>query len=138
MEEVYVCAKYDDKRNDFAVSFYEKGLCSLPENQGHGAFCIMMEIMLGEGLSYRYVSKVERTDRLEEGMFPLPALRGYIVKTLKDNGKEVLENPKDVFVSYQLDPEKTMSYGMMWLSAAPTSPTWFHNIMKTIQLSLIK
>ncbi|MFR3276254.1 tetratricopeptide repeat protein [Phocaeicola plebeius] len=106
MEEVYVCAKYDDKRNDFAVSFYEKGLCSLPENQGHGAFCIMMEIMLGEGLSYRYVSKVERTDRLEEGMFPLPALRGYIVKTLKDNGKEVLENPKDVFVSYQLDPEK--------------------------------
>lgn len=106
MENVYVYAKYDEERNDFTVSFYEKGLCSLPEEQGYGSFYIMMELMLGEGLAFRYVSNVERADRLEEGMFSLPALRGYIVKTLKDNGKEVFENPKDVFVSYQLEPEE--------------------------------
>lgn len=106
MEEVYVCANYDDKQNDFAVSFYEKGLCSLPEEQGYGTFCIMMEIMLGEGLAFRYISDVERADELKGDMFPLTALRRHITQTLKEHGKEVFENPKDVFVTYQLEPEE--------------------------------
>lgn len=106
MEEVYVYANYDDKQNDFAVSFYEKGLCSLPEEQGYGTFCIMMEIMLGEGLAFRYISDVERADELKGDMFPLTALRRHITQTLKEHGKEVFENPKDVFVTYQLEPEE--------------------------------
>ena len=106
MEEVYVYANYDDKQNDFAVSFYEKGLCSLPEEQGYGTFCIMMEIMLGEGLAFRYISDVERADELRGDMFPLTTLRKHITQTLKEHGKEVFENPKDVFVTYQLEPEE--------------------------------
>ena len=106
IEEVYVYANYDDKQNDFAVSFYEKGLCSLPEEQGYGTFCIMMEIMLGEGLAFRYISDVERADELRGDMFPLTTLRKHITQTLKEHGKEVFENPKDVFVTYQLEPEE--------------------------------
>lgn len=66
----------------------------------------MMEIMLGEGLAFRYISDVERADELRGDMFPLTTLRKHITQTLKEHGKEVFENPKDVFVTYQLEPEE--------------------------------
>uniref|UniRef100_A0AB33J0C9 Tetratricopeptide repeat protein n=1 Tax=Prevotella sp. GTC17254 TaxID=3236794 RepID=A0AB33J0C9_9BACT len=106
MQDVYVHAHYDEQHNDFAVSFYEEHLCSLPEAQAYNAFYIMMELMLGEGLSYQYIANVKRVEKLEEEMFPLPELRSYITETLKANGKQVFENPKDVFISYRLEPKE--------------------------------
>lgn len=106
MAEVYIAVNYSEEQNDFAVSFYEKNLCSLLENQSYNAFYIMLEIMLGEGLSYQYISDVKRMDKLEEGMLPLPALRKYITETLKNNGKKVFDNPQEVFISYQLEPQE--------------------------------
>jgi tetratricopeptide (TPR) repeat protein len=106
MSEVHVAVGYCEERNDFTVSFYEKNLCALPEDQSYNAFYIMLETMLGEGLSYQYISEVKRMDKVGKGMFPLPALRRYITETLKDNGKKVFDNPQEVFASYRLEPQE--------------------------------
>lgn len=105
MAEVQVAVGYNEEQNDFAISFYEENLCSLQEDQSYNAFYIMMEIMLGEGISYQYISEVKRMDKSAEGMIPLPELRKQIIETLNLHGKEVFDNPKDVFISYQLEPE---------------------------------
>lgn len=105
MAEVQVAVGYNEEQNDFAISFYEENLCSLQEDQSYNAFYIMLEIMLGEGISYQYISEVKRLDKSAEGMIPLPELRKQIIETLNLHGKEVFDNPKDVFISYQLEPE---------------------------------
>lgn len=105
MANVRVAVEYQEEQNNFDILYYEQGLCSLPENQSLNAYYIMMEIMLGEGLSYQYISNVERAEALSEDMIPLPELRKYIADTLKAHEKEVYENPREVYSVYNLEPE---------------------------------
>ena len=88
------------------IRFYEKDLCSLEEAQSYNAYYIMMEIMLGEGLSYQYIADVERADAPLEDSISLPALRTYIVDTLKAHDKEVFDNPQQVYTSYRFEPQE--------------------------------
>lgn len=66
----------------------------------------MMEIMLGEGLSYQYIASVERADAPLENMIKLPELRAYITDTLKAHGKEIFDNPQQVYTSYRFEPQE--------------------------------
>jgi hypothetical protein len=78
----------------------------LEETQSYNAYYIMMEIMLGEGLSYQYIADVERADAPLEDAISLPALRTYIVDTLKAHDKEVFDNPQQVYISYRFEPQE--------------------------------
>ena len=71
MAQVQVSAAYQEDINAFNINFYEEQLCSLEEAQSYNAYYIMMEIMLGEGLSYQYVGSVEKADA------PLEVYTGY-------------------------------------------------------------
>ena len=62
--------------------------------------------MLGEGLSYQYIADVERADAPLEDSISLPALRTYIVDTLKAHDKEVFDNPQQVYTSYRFEPQE--------------------------------
>ena len=103
--DVYVAVDYNEKQNNFAIAFYEENLCSLPEEQSYETFYTMMEIMLGEGLSYLYISEVERSDKLTAAMIPLPELSRHIAKTLNEHGKEVFDNPQKTYICYHLNPQ---------------------------------
>lgn len=106
MANIRVTVSYEEERNDFDILFYEQNLCSLPEAQSYNAFYIMMEIMLGEGVSYQYIADVKRADELSENMIPLPALRGYIRDTLESHNKKMYDNPREVYTSYRFEPEE--------------------------------
>lgn len=105
MAEVRLAVTYQEDSNDFNISFYEENLCSLTEPQSYNAYYIMMEIMLGEGLSYQYIADVKRADAAVDGMITLPELRKHITGTLKAHGKEVYDNPQQVYSSYHFEPE---------------------------------
>ena len=104
--EVQVSAAYQEDINAFNIHFYEEQLCSLEEAQSYNAYYIMMEIMLGEGLSYQYIASVERADAPLENMIKLPELRAYITDTLKAHGKEIFDNPQQVYTSYRFEPQE--------------------------------
>lgn len=106
MTDVHIAVTYAEEQNDFAVTFYEKNLCSLPEAQCYNAFYIMMEIMLGEGLSYQYVTNVERADHLMDGMIPLPELRKHITETVETHDKKVFDNPQQTYSCYHFEPQE--------------------------------
>lgn len=106
MADVRVSVTYQKEEDNFNISFYEENLCSLPESQCYNAFYIMMEIMLGEGMSYLYIGNVERADKLTDEMIPLPELRTHIAETLQAHDKKVLENPQQTYISYNFDPQE--------------------------------
>ena len=106
MAQVQVSAAYQEDINAFNIHFYEEQLCSLEEAQSYNAYYIMMEIMLGEGLSYQYIASVERADAPLENMIKLPELRAYITDTLKAHGKEIFDNPQQVYTSYRFEPQE--------------------------------
>lgn len=106
MADVHIAVSYREEQNDFGISFYEKNLCSLPEVQSYNAFYIMMEIVLGEGLSYQYIADVKRADKSANGMITLSELRENIIETLHTHDKEVFDNPQQVYNTYQLEPQE--------------------------------
>lgn len=106
MAQVQVSVAYREDINAFDIRFYEDRLCSLEEAQSYNAYYIMMEIMLGEGLSYQYVASVERAEAPLENMITLPELRAYITDTLKAHNQEVFDNPQQVYTGYRFEPQE--------------------------------
>lgn len=106
MDKVRIAVTYQEESNSFDISFYEEQLSSLSEAQSYNAYYIMMEIMLGEGLSYQYVGDVNRADTPLDGMITLPELRGYITDTLKAHDKKVFDNPQQVYSGYRFEPQE--------------------------------
>lgn len=107
MAQVQVAVAYQEDINAFNVHFYEEQLCTLEETQSYNAYYIMMEIMLGEGLSYQYIANVERADVPLENMITLPELRTYITDTLKAHDQEVFDNPQQVYTGYRFEPQES-------------------------------
>lgn len=105
MAQVQLSVSYQEEANAFAIRFYEEQLCALEEAQCYNAYYIMMEIMLGEGLSFLYVSQVERAEAPIEDAVMLPDLRAHITETLKAHGKDVCDNPQQVYTGYRFEPQ---------------------------------
>lgn len=107
MGKIMVKASYDEKRENFNIRYYDKNLCALPEENSDGNFHVILELVLGEGVSFKYVNGIERASGIEEGMIALYGLRQHIEETVKSHGHEFFENPKDVYTGYQLTPKES-------------------------------
>lgn len=107
MGKIMVKASYDEKRENFNIRYYDKNLCALPEENSDGNFHVILELVLGEGVSFKYVNGIERVSGIEEGMIALSGLRQHIEETVKSHGHEFFENPKDVYTGYQLTPKES-------------------------------
>lgn len=107
MGKIMVKASYDEKRENFNIRYYNKNLCALPEENSDGNFHVILELVLGEGVSFKYVNGIERASGIEEGMIALSGLRQHIEETVKSHGHEFFENPKDVYTGYQLTPKES-------------------------------
>ncbi|MCS2303886.1 hypothetical protein NXX23_18540 [Bacteroides ovatus] len=107
MGKIMVKASYDEKRENFNIRYYDKNLCALPEENSDGNFHVILELVLGEGVSFKYVNGIERASGIEEGMIALSGLRQHIEETVKSHYHEFFENPKDVYTGYQLTPKES-------------------------------
>ena len=107
MGKIMVKASYDEKRENFNIRYYDRNLCSLPEENSDGNFHVILELVLGEGVSFKYVNGIERASSIEEGMIALSGLRQHIEAIVKSHGHEFFENPKDVYTGYQLTPKES-------------------------------
>ena len=107
MGKIMVKASYDEKRENFNIRYYDKNLCALPEENSDGNFHVILELVLGEGVSFKYVNGIERASGIEEGMIALSGLRQHIEAIVKSHGHEFFENPKDVYTGYQLTPKES-------------------------------
>lgn len=107
LDKVMVKPSYDEKRGYFNIRYYDRNLCSLPLEKSHGAAHIILELTLGEGVSFKYINGIERASGIEDGMISLSGLRQHIEETVKSHGHDFFENPKDVYTGYQLTPKES-------------------------------
>lgn len=107
MGKIMVKASYDEKRENFNIRYYDKNLCALPEENSDGNFHVILELVLGEGVSFKYVNGIKRASGIEEGMIALSGLRQHVEETVKSHSHEFFENPKDVYTGYQLTPKES-------------------------------
>lgn len=105
--KIMVKTEYLPDNNCFNLFFFEKNLCALPKEASNNAFWVILENILGEGLSFKYIDRIEPLEEPEEGMIPLPALRHHIKETVEANGQKYVENPKDLYSTYRLEPKES-------------------------------
>ncbi|MCO7113748.1 hypothetical protein NIB75_18330 [Bacteroides uniformis] len=48
------------REKNFNIGYYDKNLCALPEENSDGNFHVILELVLGEGVSFKYVNGIER------------------------------------------------------------------------------
>ena len=102
---IQVLPSYLEESGDFHIKYYDPGFVKLSDEQAEGAFRVMLDLMLGEGVAVKYIRTVEKSEKCEKGMMALSQLRTHIEKALQTHGKEFFENPKDVYTAYHLTPE---------------------------------
>ena len=106
MDKIMVNVSYNETGEDFNIRYYDKNLCSLPKEKSDGVFHIILELVLGEGVSFKYINAIERASGIEEDMIALSGLRVHIEKAIKFHGHEFYENPKDIYTGYHMTPEE--------------------------------
>lgn len=106
MDKIMVNVSYNETGEDFNIRYYDKNLCSLPKEKSDGVFHIILELVLGEGVSFKYINAIERASGIEEDMIALSGLREHIEKAIKFHGHEFYENPKDIYTGYHMTPEE--------------------------------
>ena len=106
MGKIMVNVSYNETGEDFNIRYYDKNLCSLPKEKSDGVLHIILELVLGEGVSFKYINAIERVSGIEEDMIALSGLREHIEKAIKFHGHEFYENPKDIYTGYHMTPEE--------------------------------
>ncbi|MDE6188078.1 MAG: tetratricopeptide repeat protein [Duncaniella sp.] len=104
---IMVRASYDERIGKFHVSYYEKSLNALSENESGGAMWVILENTLGEGVSFKYIDSIEQVTESEDAMIPLTELRKHIKATLEAHGQKFFENPKEIYSSYRMNPQES-------------------------------
>lgn len=105
MEEIQIALFYNPAQKDFNIRFYSPQLSGFPKATAETSFYQMLEVAVGDVLSYRYVNTIEMAGGKEVGMFPFSILQEQMVQTLLDEGEWPVENEDMRYVSYQLPPQ---------------------------------
>lgn len=106
LDSVQIGMEYLSDSSCFSLRFYQEQLCGLEEDACYNAFWIMLELMIGEGLSRIYIDSVEKAGTLEEGMFPLTELEQRLVGCITESGKELMTRPDERYTAYQFEPQE--------------------------------
>ena len=104
-QDIQVSMGYDPEAAVFNLRFYHPALCSLEEEPCYNAFYILMELTIGESLSYLYMGDVQQAAGPEADMFPLTQLEGRMEEAIDAMGHPRFTRPDERYTSYQLHPQ---------------------------------
>lgn len=110
--EVKVNIDFDKDSQTFSVIYFNEKLNELDYNKSINAFCIMIDLMLGEAISHSYIGCVTRTDVIMETMLPLTQMEDKIRKHLIDNNITISENPDKNYCIYKMEPKQSGEFRM--------------------------
>lgn len=104
---IMIRASYIKESDSFHISYYEKNLNKLSEDESDSAMWVMLENTLGEGIEFKYIDEIERASKSKGDMISLPDLKKHIKKTLESYGQKFVENPKEVYSGYRMKPQES-------------------------------
>ncbi len=95
---------YDEEEEEFEIGFYIPKAEDLEEDAKKHFFYTIMELVVGEGLSFNYISSIKPLAKEEREMIPLSELADYIRAELKAQEKDCYANPVELYSVYQREP----------------------------------
>jgi len=102
--KVMISLSIEENASKADIQFYCKELASLPENECYSAFYVIMETIIGEGLTRACVGNVELAKKRGLTMFPLTKLEEKLVQKLCKDGK--IPDPAEQYFTYQIEPRE--------------------------------
>lgn len=103
--KIMVSAIYNEDSQCFDLRYYHPELNQLQDRESLNAFYIILELTVGEGAVYNYISEVKSADS-PTGMFPLKDLSTAMKYILEENGREYSPDPILTLYSYSCKPEE--------------------------------
>ena len=105
VSEVMVKAIYDSDNNNFALSYHHPVLAQLDEPDSMNAFCVILELTIGEGAAHNYIANVQQADS-PEGMYSIGELEGKMRAAVDFHEKEYSSTPLLPYCSYSCKPDE--------------------------------
>ncbi len=102
--EIKVKTHYKEKEEQFAVDFYIPNAEALDEDLRNHFFYTILELVVGEGLSYNYISGIQSVAEDRE-MIPLSELGNHIRSELEARELNLYYNPAELYTVYEPKPQ---------------------------------
>lgn len=103
ISELLVREQYDEENESFSISYYHPALAELDEAKSVNAFYIILELTVGEGVTYNYIDSVEAVSDTAS-MYPICELSARIKETVEKHGGEYHSKPKLGYTAYECKP----------------------------------
>lgn len=107
-DQVLLSMSYHPVNRAFQLEFYHPALCALEPTQSLQAFYAMLELSIGESLSWLYIDRAEPLQSPGPNMFPLSQLDGKLREALRSMDLTVAERPEDRRLRYGFDARKSI------------------------------
>ncbi len=105
IQAVQVYPIYNPDENNFQVEYFVPNSDKCTEEERNHLFYTLLELVIGEGVSYNYISGIQEAEYKNE-MIALSELSTYIKKILKENDKEFHTNPAQLYTVYRRNVEE--------------------------------
>ena len=106
--DVQISMGFEPSAGTFRLSFYHPQLCSLEQPNSLSAFYQLLDLTLGESMSYIYIADAQPLSQPEEGMFPLTALKDRLLEAMDALGLPPIQRPDEQSVPYGFHPQENL------------------------------
>lgn len=103
ISEIMVGAVYNEETECLDITFYNPELSDLSEEDSTNAFCIILELMVGEGAVYNYLGEAKPAKNAK-GLFPIGKLPAAMKYLIEENGQEYSSEHELPYYSYSCEP----------------------------------
>lgn len=113
-DDIQLFFEEDAEQAKVNLKVFSPKLHALEENERFNLFIILLDGFIGELYTMEYVGYVDFVDSKDESMnkTSLLGLKGVIDAFIERNDFDKLENPSELFTSYQLEPNENEGWAL--------------------------
>ena len=139
VETVKISFDYNSESDKFDLCFYSEDFQSLEDGEANMVFAKMLKLLYSENLLRLYINTVRALRYPADDMFPITQMSEKISDVLKSSGKEMIENPSDIRVSYafgNVDTDKLRYDILSGLTSLLNSVAEYHSDVKDTYIDI--
>lgn len=107
-DQILLSLRFDPDSVSFQLDFYHPALCGLDRLRQINAFYAMMDLTVGESLSWLLIDGAQPLESPADNMFPLPQLEARMREALRAMDFSLPGRPDERCVRYRLRPRKSI------------------------------
>ena len=107
-DQISLALRFDPDSASFQLEFYHPALCELDPPRQMSAFYAMMDLTIGESLSWLFIDGAQPLESPTDNMFPLSQLEARMREALQAMNLPLPNRPDERCVRYGFRPRKSI------------------------------